>query len=537
MISVIIPAYNAADTLPACLAALRAQSLPPNAYEILVIDDGSTDATVALAQVHAPAVRVLTAAHAGPAAARNAGAQAAVGDLLAFTDADCEPAPDWLEALARPFDDPEVVGAKGAYRTRQTQLVPRFVQQEYQDKYDRMARRDKIDFIDTYSAAYRRAVFLKNKGFETAFPTASVEDQELSFRLAQKGYVLKFAPEASVDHRHDRGLGEYLRRKFWIGYWKAYLLRWHPEKVLSDSHTPLAQRAQIGLLGLALALGAMSALWTPLLWAALGCLVAFVASALPFMAKIARRDAPVLLIAPLMLLARAGALGVGLAAGAVGLLGRRSPRQAVVAWPVEVLKRLLDVTLAAVGLLLALPMLLVAAVLIKLDSPGPVFFVQARVGQHGRLFRIFKLRTMVAGAEALAEALAERVLEQSAAGQARPVLKAPNDPRVTRVGRVLRRWSVDELPQLWNVLRGEMSLVGPRPEEPRIVALYTDWHRRRLAVKPGLTGPMQINGRGSLPLDERVQLELDYIEHYTLWRDLGILARSIPVVISGQGAF
>jgi lipopolysaccharide/colanic/teichoic acid biosynthesis glycosyltransferase/GT2 family glycosyltransferase len=524
MLSVIIPAYNAADTLSACLAALGRQTLLHAAYEVIVVDDGSTDGTVALAQ--AAGARVLALAHAGPAAARNAGAQAAAGDLLCFTDADCEPAPDWLEALSRPFADPEVVGVKGAYRTRQPQLVARFVQQEYQDKYDRMARRARIDFIDTYSAAYKRSVFLKNKGFEAAFPTASVEDQELSFRLAQKGYVLKFAPDALVHHRHDRGLGEYLRRKFWIGYWKAYLLRWHPEKALSDSHTPLAQRAQLGLLGLGGLLAVAALLWAPLGWGALVCLLMFAASALPFLAKIAQRDGPVLFVAPVMLLARAGALGVGLAAGAVGLLGRRSPRQAVVAWPVEVAKRLLDVVLSAAGLVLSLPLLLLAALAIKLDSPGPVLFVQTRVGQHGRLFRIYKLRTMVANAEAL--------LEQVAGTAA---LKVPNDPRVTRIGRLLRRWSVDELPQLWNVLRGEMSLVGPRPEEPRIVALYTDWHRRRLAVKPGLTGPMQVNGRGNLPLDERVQLELDYIEHYTLWRDVSILLRSVPAVILGQGAF
>ena len=118
-----------------------------------------------------------------------------------------------------------------------------------------------------------------------------------------------------------------------------------------------------------------------------------------------------------------------------------------------------------------------------------------------------------------------------------PAVKLPHDPRITRLGRWLRRWSIDELPQLWNVLRGEMSLVGPRPEEPRIVALYNDWHRQRLGVKPGLTGPMQVNGRGQLSLDERVRLELDYIENYSIWCDVEILLRSIPVVISGQGAY
>jgi lipopolysaccharide/colanic/teichoic acid biosynthesis glycosyltransferase len=110
-------------------------------------------------------------------------------------------------------------------------------------------------------------------------------------------------------------------------------------------------------------------------------------------------------------------------------------------------------------------------------------------------------------------------------------------PRLTRLGRWLRRWNLDELPLLWNVLRGDMSLVGPRPEEPGIAAQYTDWHRLRLAVKPGLTGLMQVNGRGSLPLDERVRLELDYINHYSLWRDFNILLRSIPAMLSDKRAF
>src|SRR4029079_18373093 len=173
------------------------------------------------------------------------------GDLVLFTDGDCEPAPDWIVQMSAPFADPEVAGARGVYLTRQTALVARFVQQEYQDKYDRTARRSSIDFIDTYSAAYRRAVFLENGGFEGAFSAPSVEDQELSFRLAEKGYRLVFAPQAAVYHQHDSSLGEYIRRKYWIGYWKAFLLRWHPENALGDSHTPPSQRVQMALLGLA----------------------------------------------------------------------------------------------------------------------------------------------------------------------------------------------------------------------------------------------------------------------------------------------
>jgi len=210
---------------------------------------------------------------------------------------------------------------------------------------------------------------------------------------------------------------------------------------------------------------------------------------------------------------------------------RSSPRRAVMAWPNRVLKRGVDIMLSAVGLILSLPILLVAAILTKLDSPGPVFFIQTRVGDNGKLFQMIKLRTMVQDAETFFEQVA---VANPLKG---PAVKLPNDPRVTRMGRFMRRWSLDELPQLWNVLRGDMSLVGPRPEEPWVVAQYTDWHRQRLAVKPGLTGPMQVNGRGDLCLDKRVQLELDYIRHYSLWRDFEIILRSIPAVISGRGAY
>jgi lipopolysaccharide/colanic/teichoic acid biosynthesis glycosyltransferase len=239
----------------------------------------------------------------------------------------------------------------------------------------------------------------------------------------------------------------------------------------------------------------------------------------------------VVLAAPALLLARAAALGAGLVAGGVGLWGRGSPRRAVLPGSARAAKWLLDMSVASLGLLLSLPLLLLAALLIKLDSPGPALFIQTRLGQNGRPFRMYKLRTMVAGAE--------RMFDQVAAANPLkgPAVKLPRDPRVTRVGRWLRRWSIDELPQLWNVLRGEMSLVGPRPEEPRVVAQYEDWHRQRLAVKPGLTGPMQVSGRGRLSLDERVRLELDYIEDYTLWRDVEILLRSFPAVISGRGAY
>ncbi len=194
-------------------------------------------------------------------------------------------------------------------------------------------------------------------------------------------------------------------------------------------------------------------------------------------------------------------------------------------------KRVLDVAGSALALALASPVMLLTAILIRLDSQGPAIFVQYRSGLGGRPFRLYKFRTMRADAE---QQLGKLIDLESLP---EPVFKIRRDPRVTRAGRWLRRFSIDELPQLVNVLKGEMSLVGPRPEEVRLVDRYTPWQRQRLLVKPGLTGSMQVNGRGDLSLEDRVKLELSYIENYSLWQDLYILMRTLPVVVLGRGSY
>lgn len=328
MISVIVPAYNAADTLDNCLRALEAQTRPRERYEVLVVDDGSTDRTPQVARKHD--VRLIRQPHAGPAAARNRGAADARGEILLFTDADCAPAPTWIAQLVAPFDDPEVAGVKGTYRTHQPGLVARFVQLEYAHKYARMARQETIDFVDTYSAAYRRDVFLARGGFDTAYPVPSVEDQELSFRLARKGHRMVFVPEAIVYHRHDRTPGEYWRRKFRIGYWKALLLRRHPERAIHDSHTPQTLKVQIGLLGTILLLIPLAPLWSSARWGIAILSACFALTALPFLLRVVQQDLPVMVVAPFLLLLRALALGMGLVAGFLrfGLpLGSQSSEQ------------------------------------------------------------------------------------------------------------------------------------------------------------------------------------------------------------------
>jgi lipopolysaccharide/colanic/teichoic acid biosynthesis glycosyltransferase/glycosyltransferase involved in cell wall biosynthesis len=536
-VSVVVPAYNGAETLPLCLTALARQDFPSSEYEVIVVDDGSIDGTVSVAR--AAGVQVISQPHAGPAAARNRGAAAARGELLLFTDADCAPVPGWIAALAAPFDDPRVAGVKGTYLTRQGGIVPRFTQLEYRERYDRMARVDFIDFVDTYSAAYLRNVFLANGGFDTVFPTASVEDQELSFRLSEKGYRLVFAPAGKVYHRHNPTVHAYARRKFRIGYWKALLARWHPGRMVKDSHTPETLKLQMLLAAAMLGelLLAVSALflsgtkqWLPLILAAMTG-IAFLLSATSFLAKVWQRDRGILVPAIGLLWIRALALGAGFAWGLVHFRGGTDGRRPPLSGGQRVFKRLLDLVGAATTLVVAaLPMALIALV-VKLDSPGPVIFSQVLIGQNGHPFRIFKFRTMVLGADEMLP----RLLDLEALPE--PAFKLRADPRVTRVGRALRRYSLDELPQLFNVLRGEMSLVGPRPEQAALVELYSDDQRRRLAVKPGMTGPMQINGRGDLSFEERLALELDYIQHYSLRSDLAILLQTLPVVLRGDGAY
>jgi lipopolysaccharide/colanic/teichoic acid biosynthesis glycosyltransferase/GT2 family glycosyltransferase len=528
-VSVIVPVYNDVDRLERCLTALRAQRYAEDEYEIIVVDDGSIDNPKQAAQAYG--ARTIIQGQQGPAAARNAGARTAHGEILVFTDSDCAPSRDWLSKMLEPFDDPRVVGVKGIYGTHQKAFVPRFVQQEYEAKYRRMASLKNIDFIDTYSAAYRRDVFLENGGFDTAFPVPSVEDQEFSFRLARKGYPMVFAPAATVYHIHDWNLREYLQRKFNIGYWKAIMLRRVPEKLLSDSHTLPAQRLQIAFLLLALAAALASALWPAMGLVALCAIVLFFGVDVPFLYHVARREPRLLIAVPGLLVARAAALGAGLL---IGLLFPPSlqPKGAVGLQPLERgLKRILDIFGAIVGLILSIPFVAAAAVAIRLDSPGPIFFRQARAGEHGKPFEVLKLRTMVQGAELRVE----EVLDQNPLDG--PVFKIPNDPRVTRVGRWLRRWSLDELPQFWNVLKGEMSLVGPRPEETWVVAQYNDEQRQRLSVKPGLTGPMQVGGRGSLDMEQRLALDLEYIQNYSLGRDLKILLQTITAVFKAEGAY
>jgi lipopolysaccharide/colanic/teichoic acid biosynthesis glycosyltransferase len=216
-------------------------------------------------------------------------------------------------------------------------------------------------------------------------------------------------------------------------------------------------------------------------------------------------------------------------------LARRTSSNLVVGHPLPDLyptvKRSLDVVVSLIALLLVSPLCLVIAVLIWAEDGGKIFYAHTRVGQDGRHFRFYKFRSMVQNADALKENLAEF---NEATG---PVFKMRKDPRITRIGRVLRRTSLDELPQFWNVLRGDMSLIGPRPHLPKEVALYTEEQAARLSVPPGLICLREITGRSNLTFDRWIETDLLYVRTRSLSTDLKILWHAIPAVLKGDGAY
>ncbi|MBS2021591.1 MAG: sugar transferase [Deltaproteobacteria bacterium] len=194
------------------------------------------------------------------------------------------------------------------------------------------------------------------------------------------------------------------------------------------------------------------------------------------------------------------------------------------------MKRLFDIVSSAVALWILLVPLSIVALVVKLTSRGPVFFKQVRVGLYGKPFHMLKFRSMVVDAEAI-KARLEKLNEQTG-----PVFKMKNDPRVTRIGRFIRKFSIDELPQLINVLRGDMSIVGPRPPVPSEVAKYEPWQRRRLSVRPGLTCIWQVSGRNQISFEDWMYLDMQYIDHWSLAKDFNLIFKTVPVVFTGRGA-
>lgn len=307
--SVIIPAYNAEQTISSGLESLTNQSLSRKDYEIIVVDDGSTDNTAEIIKKFN--VKYIFQPNQGPAAARNRGAFEAAGEIILFTDSDCVPERNWIQEMTKPFKNIDVAGVKGIYKTRQQNLAARFAQAEFEDRYDMLAKQSFIDMVDTYSAAFRRDVFLEMGGFDESFPDANNEDTDFSYRLVAAGHKLIFNPQAAVYHTHPDTFLNYLKMKFWRGYWRMVVYRRFPHKALKDSYTPPAIKIQTIAMAFSFPLFILSLFILKIFPMVLFCWCIIIFLSLPFCLKTYKKDKIVGLISPVIVVLRSVSFASG----------------------------------------------------------------------------------------------------------------------------------------------------------------------------------------------------------------------------------
>jgi cellulose synthase/poly-beta-1,6-N-acetylglucosamine synthase-like glycosyltransferase len=309
--SVIIPVFNEEKNIPDCLNSLLNQSLKHSQYEIIVIDDGSTDNTDKIIEENfSNSVKLIKQNKKGPAAARNKGAELAESDIIVFTDADCELDANWLREMIIPIEKQNVDGVQGRYKSKQNNIVARFTQHEIEQRYKLLNRKKYIDFVSTYSAAYKKEVFMSVGGFNTDYKISSGEDTELSYKLQKQGYKMIFNQNAICYHHHPESLLDYLRTKFYRGFWRILLYRNHKSKIAKDSYTPFFLKLQVVMVLLVPAL--MPLLNYRFMLVYLFC---FFSSMFGFVFFILKQDLIIGLLAPFFIILRAAAIALGLVSG------------------------------------------------------------------------------------------------------------------------------------------------------------------------------------------------------------------------------
>ena len=315
--SIIVPTYNAEGTIETCLSAFKNQSIPKEDYEVIVVDDGSTDGTADIVKRYP--VKYIRQENKGPAAARNNGANHAVGDIILFSDSDCVPDANWVNEMVKPFEDAKVTAVKGAYRNKQKSIVARFAQIEFEERFEMLKKSESIDMVDTYSAGFRKDIFLKMGGFDTSFPVANNEDTELSYRMSRLGLKMVFNPDAIVYHlNHPDSVKRYARLKFWRGYWRMVVYKRFPDKILKDTYTPQTLKLQtLALFGIICSLpaAALSPAWGG--YFSISAALFFLILSMPFMLLAFKKEPVIALLSPAFLLLRAASIGSGALWGAL----------------------------------------------------------------------------------------------------------------------------------------------------------------------------------------------------------------------------
>jgi exopolysaccharide biosynthesis polyprenyl glycosylphosphotransferase len=316
MISIVIPAYNAEHTLPYTLRALQNQTISRDLYEVIVVDDASTDGTAAVAQEFG--VRYRMQNKEGPAAARNLGVRAARGEIILFTDSDCIPREDWVEKMVKPFDDPQVAGVMGRYLTRQTEHAARFVQLEFEERFRILKDFDSIDLVASFAAAFRRSVFEDVGGFDAHYPLANNEDVELSYKIAERGYRMVYNDDAVVYHRHPASWKKYFSIKFSRAFWRILVYKKFPGKILRDTYTPQSLKMQIVVAWMVVA--SFLGFFLGWQWGIVAIAIASISFGLvclPFIRRTWRFDRTMSLISPLILFPKSLIFGWGIFLGLV----------------------------------------------------------------------------------------------------------------------------------------------------------------------------------------------------------------------------
>jgi cellulose synthase/poly-beta-1,6-N-acetylglucosamine synthase-like glycosyltransferase len=320
MISAIVPVFNAEKTINSCLTSLLNQDFNGK-YEIILVDDGSADNTLQIIKgflkKYKKKIRLMRQAHKGPATARNLGIKYARGDIILFTDSDCIVEKNWITQMIAPLKKEEISGVQGAYKTKQKEIIAKFCQLEIEERYEKMKKSQYIDFIGTYSAAYRKKIFQKIGGFNEEYKIASGEDMDFSFKAAKAGYKLVFNPDAVVYHHHPSNLPWYMKQKFGRAYWRIFLYKKYPKKAVKDSYTPAGLK--IGLLSSFLLIFNLIALIFSRIFLipVLFFLAIFLISAMPLTAFVIKKDFWIGLLTPLLIFIRDLTFMLGLIKGII----------------------------------------------------------------------------------------------------------------------------------------------------------------------------------------------------------------------------